>query len=282
MSLPDFIVIGAMKCGTSTLAAQLGAQPGFFMTTPKEPNFFSDDNVYLNGENWYRGLFASAGPDVIKGEASTHYTKLPTYPQTLTRMQKILTNPPRLVYMIRNPVVRAVSHFMHDWSEGQAGRDIGAAFERSSEFVDYGCYGMQIAPFIAAWGQDNVYLTSLEMLKADPAGELSRVCAFLGHTGAADWQDDKARENASATRVRKLPAHRFLVDHPVATYLRRSLVPKPVRTWIRERQTFGARPELPEDLRARLEERFLADRVELARFFPGHQVLETCYPFAHS
>ena len=44
--LPDFLIVGAMKCGTSTLQAQLALQDGIFMTTPKEPNFFSDDAVF--------------------------------------------------------------------------------------------------------------------------------------------------------------------------------------------------------------------------------------------
>ena len=68
MALPDFLIIGAMKCGTSTLQAQLAAQPGIFMTTPKEPNFFSDDAIYANGLGWYEDLFAGAGPDDRKGE----------------------------------------------------------------------------------------------------------------------------------------------------------------------------------------------------------------------
>ena len=49
MALPDFLIIGAMKCGTTTLAAQLAAQDGLFITTPKEPNFFSDDADLCQG-----------------------------------------------------------------------------------------------------------------------------------------------------------------------------------------------------------------------------------------
>ena len=60
--LPDFIVMGAMKCATSTLHEQLAAQPGFFMSKPKEPNFFSDDEIYARGLDWYRSLFAGSGP----------------------------------------------------------------------------------------------------------------------------------------------------------------------------------------------------------------------------
>ena len=60
MALPDFFIIGAMKCGTSTLQAQLARQDGVFMTTPKEPNFFSDDDIFAKGRAWYEGLFADA------------------------------------------------------------------------------------------------------------------------------------------------------------------------------------------------------------------------------
>ena len=57
---PDFMVIGAMKCATSTLHEQLARQPGLFMSTPKEPNFFSDDDVHARGMAWYEALFADA------------------------------------------------------------------------------------------------------------------------------------------------------------------------------------------------------------------------------
>ena len=153
MALPDFLIIGAMKCGTSTLQAQLAHQPGVFMTTPKEPNYFSDDPVFARGQAWYEELFSEAAPDDLKGEASTHYTKLPTYPETLDRMRRVLTAP-RLVYMIRDPVVRAISHYIHGWSEGRFGPDATETFRQTPEIAEYGCYGMQIAPYIEAYGAD--------------------------------------------------------------------------------------------------------------------------------
>ena len=56
---PHFIIIGAMKCATSSLHEQLASQPGFFMSTPKEPSFFSNDGVFANGFDWYGSLFAA-------------------------------------------------------------------------------------------------------------------------------------------------------------------------------------------------------------------------------
>ncbi|MGR3434230.1 MAG: sulfotransferase, partial [Shimia sp.] len=73
MPYPDFLIIGAMKCGTTTLAAQLGRQDGVFVCDPKEPFYFSDDAVHARGPDWYRGLFAAAAPGDLKGEGSTRY-----------------------------------------------------------------------------------------------------------------------------------------------------------------------------------------------------------------
>ena len=67
MNGPDFLIIGAMKCGTTTLQAQLALQEGVFMTTPKEPNFFSDDDVYARGLDWYSRFLMALPPDISGG-----------------------------------------------------------------------------------------------------------------------------------------------------------------------------------------------------------------------
>jgi len=278
-SLPDFLIIGAMKSGTTTLQAQLAAQPGVFMTTPKEPNFFSDDDVFARGADWYHALFEGAAEGDLKGEASTHYTKLPTYPDCVARMAGMLDTP-RLIYVIRDPVARAVSHYIHEWSEGRMDRDPVAAFEQHRELVDYGRYAMQLTPFIEQFGQDAIYLSSLEQLTSDPDGELRRIGHHIGSADPLVWDHDLGAQNVSAERVRRLPFHGLLVDNPVARILRRTLVPKSLRTRIRRARTHGERPELPAELRKNLEQIFAKDRVELAEFFPNHLALKLCYGFA--
>jgi hypothetical protein len=103
---PDFIIIGAMKCATSTLHEQLARQPGVFMSIPKEPNFFSDDAQWSRGVDWYTGLFDDAPADALCGESSTHYTKLPTHPDTVDRMRRFLSAGTRFIYVMRHPVDR--------------------------------------------------------------------------------------------------------------------------------------------------------------------------------
>lgn len=266
MALPDFLIIGAMKSGTSTLHKQIEAQPGVFMTTPKEPNFFSDEDVYAKGLAWYESLFDGAAEGDLKGEASTHYTKLPTHPKTLERMAKVLTAP-KLIYLIRDPMERAVSHYLHEWTEGVMGSDPIAEFANHPEISAYSQYAMQIGPYVEQFGRDAILVLRTEDLKSDPQGTLSRVGAHLGRDDFV-WDDTIGAQNVSAERMRLLPFHSILVDSRVAQILRRSLVPKRLRTMIREARAPKSRPELPDDLRAKLQTEFDADRARLIEMFP--------------
>ena len=272
MTLPDFCLIGAMKCGTSTIAAQLDAQPGIFMTSPKEPNFFSDDDVWAQGPEWYAALFAGSVPGDLKGEASTHYTKLPTYPKTLERMTSLLESV-RLIYVVRDPIQRAVSHFIHEWTERRMSGTLDDAITRYPELIEYGLYAKQITPFIDAYGHDAICLTSLERVKADPQSELERIARHIGLAKPPMWQKDLKAQNVSGERLRKLPFHKLLVDHPVSSRLRRALVPQSIRTRLAQARQFGDRPVLSQNMETHLWTRFATDQAQLAELFPG--VLDT-------
>lgn len=278
MALPDFLIIGAMKCGTTTLQAQLAAQPGIFMTEPKEPNFFSDDAIYARSLDWYERLFVNAASGDLKGEASTHYTKLPIYPDSLPRLAAVLERP-KLIYLIRNPIVRAVSHYIHEWTQGIMPGDIEAAFDLHPELVDYGRYGMQITPYAETFGVENIFLSSLEVMNRDPQDLLDRVGAFLGYPGPLTWQEEQAHMNVSAERFRRLPLQGLILDNPVATVLRRTLVPKALRDRIRKSRQMTVRPELTPTLTRKLETIFAEDRTKLAELFPENPDIAISYPF---
>lgn len=270
-----------MKCGTTTLASQLGSQNGLYMTDPKEPNFFSDDDVFAKGPEWYSALFDTAAPGDVLGEASTHYTKLPTFPKVVERMSAAVPAP-RLVYMIRNPVERLVSHFIHEWSQGILPRSasIETAIESHPELIDYGRYGYQIRPFVEAFGAQSILLTSLERFTLQRSLELARIAVHVGYSGPVTWEEETSAENVSAQRVRKLPFQSILVENKIATSLRRSLVPKSFRTWLRTQRMMTERPVLSIELTQRLQKLFAEDAKELASYFADDPSLELVYPFA--
>ena len=261
--LPDFLVIGAMKSATSTLHEQLARQSGVFMSEPKEPCYFSDDPVYARGEAWYRNLFAAAAPDDLCGESSTHYTKLPTFPNTVGRIAAAFPDP-HLVYVMRHPVDRMISHYLHARSFGQGPDDIVAAIDEIPELVDYSRYGYQLRPFVEAFGSDRIHLMFFEELKTAPQRPFRALGEFLGACNSFEWVD-LPPANVSAERLRLTPRQYRLMHNPSLTRIRRRLVPKPLRQYVARRLTLGSeRPMLPETVRADLVRRFAEDLAELS------------------
>lgn len=267
--LPSFVIIGAMKSATSTLYEQLLRQPGIFLPRLKEPNFFSDERQYCRGLDWYSRLFDEAGALDILGEASTHYTKLPTYPQTVVRMRTYLASP-RLIYVMRDPVDRLISQYIHHWSEREIVDDLDTAVTRRPELLAYSCYARQLTPFVDAYGKEAILPVFFDRLKANPQHELERVCRFIGYKGNPQWIADVARRNVSAERMRRFPLYDVLVENEVATWLRRTLVPKAARTKVRELFSMRARPTLSEDTRTVLEKQLDEDLATLGSWFGAH------------
>ena len=256
--LPSFVIIGAMKSATSTLYDQLLLQPGIFLPALKEPNFFSDDQQYSRGLDWYQSLFADAKPTDLLGEASTHYTKLPTYPQTIPRLRSNLDRP-RLIYVMRHPIDRLISQYIHQWSEGEIHCGLDEAVTRHPELVAYSLYTKQLAPYIEAYGKNEILPVFFDRLRASPQSELERVCKFIGYKGHVRWETELLRSNVSAERFRKFPFYNVLVVNQIAASLRRVLVPKALRTRVREMFSITERPVLGEDIRKYLEKVFDED-----------------------
>jgi hypothetical protein len=260
---PHFIVIGAMKAATSTLHEQLGRQPGLYLSRPKEPCFFSDDDVYARGIDWYRGLFAAAPPGSICGESSTHYTKRPTYPRTVERLGRHLGPGVRFVYMMRHPVERLISQYVHEWSVRRIELPIEEAIDRHPELVDYGRYAWQLEPWVDRFGAAAVLPVVTERLKRDPQGELERVCAFIGGPARPRWDPALPPQNVSSTRRRRSRVRDLLLDLPGAAAVRRAVVAAALRERVRAGWTTPARPALSPGTRERLTALFDEDLARL-------------------
>jgi len=257
--LPDFAIIGAMKCGTSTLHEQLRARPGLFMSEPKEPNFFSDDDQWERGLGWYRGLFDAASTQQRCGESSTHYTKLPTHPQAAARMHATVPEL-KLVYLVRDPLERIASQYIHEWSQREVREPFGEAVRIHERFVSYSCYALQLQPYLEYYGADRVLLVSFERMLAEPEEELARVCRFIGDTSPEPvrWSRDVGARNRSQERLRRDPVRESILGHPLGRALVR-LVPRAARGRAKQLWQLGERPELTGELRAQVAARIDAD-----------------------
>jgi len=263
MTKPDFIIIGAMKSATSTLHSQLALQEGIFMTTPKEPNYFSDDDQYAKGETWYKSLFSEAKNSDLCGESSTHYTKLPHHPLAVKRMAKNLTSP-KLIYVMRHPIDRLVSHYIHQWSQHVMTCDINKAINQYDELIAYGCYAQQLQPYIDQYGRENILCIFMESIKHNPQGQLEKVVSFVGYKGQARWQFELKRQNISKDKIRAFPGYKLLIDSVLMAWLRRKLVPQSIRNKIKKRFTMQNRPEINSVNMAKLTKVFDQDLQRLS------------------
>ena len=240
---PDFFIVGGMKCATSSLHEQLQLLPGIFMSAPKEPNFFSDDPVYRRGFAWYCALFDGAKAGDLLGESSTHYAKLPTYPHAVSRIASAVRSP-KIIYVMRHPLDRLVSQYIHEWSQGNIREPIDKAVETHPELIEYSRYYYQLQPYLSRFGHDSVLPLFFDRLHADPDGELQRLCNFIGYKKPVLWRTDLAPSNVSSQRIRKFPLYNLLVESAPMQVLRRRLIPRSVRNGIKRRLTMRERPQL--------------------------------------
>ncbi len=192
---PDFIVIGAMKSATTTLHEQLARQPGIFMSRPKEPNFFSDDEFYTRGRSWYAAIFDKAGQTELRGESSTHYAKLPTYPRTVERMVRHLPHL-KLIYLMRHPIDRLMSQYVHEVTAGRI--NVGVAARRSSgipNLLTTAVTPCNCSPSWTRMGSTNVLPVFFPRLVRHSQFELERIGRFLGHRGVLRWDESLGPQN---------------------------------------------------------------------------------------
>lgn len=263
-NLPDFIIIGGMKCATSTLHDQLAEQPGIAMSTPKEPNFFSNDEVYARGIDWYSGLFTDEKAQLF-GESSTHYTKFPTYPKTIDRMLHHGLTSTKFIYVIREPIQRLISHYIHEWSQGLMQDDINLAVKTHRELIDYSRYDYQLSEYLKYYKSDQILVVFYESLITRPESELARICHFLGYNATPMWNHSMEAKNVSSQRIRRFPLYSLIVDSPIMASLRRSLIPKAVREKVKVRLAMKERPDLNPDTREELKAIFDQDLQNLGR-----------------
>ena len=232
-----------MKCATSSLHEQLNQQPGIFMSELKEPNFFSNDEEYNKGSEWYLSHFEEANINDLIGESSTHYTKLPTYPHTIERLQKYLPDA-KFIYVMRHPINRLVSQYIHEWSQRVISVGINESIDPHPELLEYSLYTKQLQPYFDTFGQERVLPIFFERMLTTPQTELERICRFIGYKDQPQWYQELNASNVSNQRMIKSAWRDAIVETPGLKQLRRLLILKSFRTWVRSLWTIKKKPDL--------------------------------------
>lgn len=178
MALPNLIILGAMKCGTTSLHQYLDLHPDIAMARIKETDFFLDGATSSRGLAWYEEQFD--GRAAIRGESSPNYTKLPDSSGAAERMLATLPRA-RLIYLVRDPISRITSHYVHLRAAGVERRSLEVALrDPTNPYVRVSEYATQLRPFIEAYSLSSILVESQERMLSRRREVLSRVFRFLG------------------------------------------------------------------------------------------------------
>jgi hypothetical protein len=205
--LPDFLIIGAMKAGTTTLFRDLETNPACFFSLDKEPHNLTRDEVLTpEGLARYGAMFDKAAPGQLCAEASTGYTKRPTHEGVAARARRVLGDGLRVIYIVREPVSRTLSQHYHAYTYNETGAAVDEAVRQSSVFIDYSRYAWQLEPWIQEFGRDRVLIVRFETYVKERARTVEEVSRFLGITPRPDLIDPEAVYNKGDSR----PMHKGL------------------------------------------------------------------------
>lgn len=264
------MVLGAAKCGTTSLCDWLAAQPGVCLSAPKEPAFFPLEFERGFSRYWSEYFEPVWSGEGILAEGQNRNLYLPFVPPRI----QALTSNPKLVVILRDPVARAVAHWWHrvragtetksledalrdDEARINAGVDFtgpdGAAAWKAGvlrrrptlaghyrTYLDSGHYAVQLQRYIDTFGRDALHVMFLEEVTADPTTELASLSRFIGVTGPKEetfqWSN-RGDARPAAPRLKDW-AHRAGL---------RKVVPADLRLVIRRLTTRRSpRPEVSE------------------------------------
>jgi hypothetical protein len=200
--LPTFLLIGAMKSGTTTLSQYLAQHPDVFMTTPKEPNFFNDH--WHRGVGWYERLFAPARDARARGEASVRYTSFPDDPECPARIASVVPDV-RLLYLVREPLDRIRSHYLHEVAALREPRPLERALRENPIYLDRSRYAMQLERYLVHFPRQRLLVVRAEDLFREPLEVLARVYGFLEVDPSWRPAGPVRRDNETARRFQLPP-----------------------------------------------------------------------------
>ncbi len=228
MQKPDFFIVGAPKCGTTSLYRYLERHPDVFLPQEKELNYFSSDLFpagYIS-ESQYCSLFKDAHAEQLIGEASVWYL----FSEIAASKIYEFSPEAKIIVMLRNPVEMLYSlHSQHYFQGMEDVKDFKSALEmellrkcskntttvaanpKLLAYRDIASYSVQVERYISVFGQGNVHVILYDDFKIDPLGVYRRVLAFLGLNQGVEpnlhiYNANKQPRSMLFRRLTQLPA----------------------------------------------------------------------------
>jgi hypothetical protein len=275
-ALPNLIIIGGLKCGTTSIHHYLGLHPEIQMSKPKELNFFVEELNWDLGMDWYRARFDDRFG--VRGESSPHYTNLPRFTGVAERIERHCPDA-KLLYMVRDPINRVLSHWVHATGAGYESGEMDEVLSRPDcAYVQRSMYWMQLQPYLERFEHDRIEVITAEELQDDRKGTMRNAFRYAGvDEDFTHEQFDREWEKSSAKQGDKYQVMERLIKLPGFRSFDRNFdrLPESLR-WMVEKvvhdpeKPSAPKPEPSEELSERLRSFFRDDVAGLQEFAGRH------------
>jgi Sulfotransferase domain len=177
--LPNLLVIGAAKCGTTSLHEYLDEHPDISMSAEKELDFFVPEKRRSDSVEWYESQFDAGAP--VRGESSPSYTAHPFYPGPPARIRELIPDA-RMVYLVRDPIERTISHWLHRVSTHAEMPPFEEALEskQGEWIVGLSRYWLQLEQYLAHFPAEQILVVDSDDLRGRRDETLERIFRFVG------------------------------------------------------------------------------------------------------
>ena len=270
-TLPNLFLIGAPKCGTSSLHFYLDQHPDISMSAEKEPYVFDSEDWRVRLAR-YEGQFDLT--TTWRGESSVRYTMYPKYGDVPARIYRAVPDA-RLLYLVGDPIERLISHYVQAVAGGVESRSIEEALSDFTNprnpYVSVSCYATQIDRYLAHFDLSSLCVLEQSELRHDQPKTLGRVFAFLDvDADFRSWRyrtevgtrRDQVRFTSLGGRLRETKAGRAVRSLPLE--IKQPII-RTARLMLARKVT---RPQLAPALRAELVD-FLRPEIERLRGMTG-------------
>ena len=269
----DFFIVGAPKAGTTSLYHYLNEHPQIEMSLQKEPDYFSDKEIQIQGLYYsknridtvekYNGLFNTQKKDVIFGEGSVSYLFYPTVAQDI----KVYNPMAKIIIMLRNPIDRAFSHYLMDYRLGLVSDSFEDIINKKSkhknahlfyqQYIKVGEYAAQLKRYCDIFDKKNILLIDYENFKSDVTGTMNSAYSFL-NISAEFSVDINKKHNTFTMPKNKLIrfVYSFVIIRNILSFIFPKNIIKAVRLIL---FTKDKKPKLLEETRNQLKHYFSND-----------------------
>lgn len=198
------LIIGAMKCGTTSLFSYLSQHPEICPAKRKEPNFFSVDSNYKQGFEFYLQEWSEWQPAIHKlaMEATINYSKIPVFSNAAVRIARYQNRASfKFIYIVRDPIERIESHYTHAKGTNWGSNILDLSQGIDPELIVTSKYALQLDEYYSRFPPENILLLNFEDLKARPKVVLEQVCSFLNIDSKFTFSGIEKAHNTNKSRV---------------------------------------------------------------------------------